>query len=155
MYTASHQKNNDLLSHWLICASMLLPLLAYNIFCHVWADEVRLNLEESERIWIRTLFYVIAIGLFPLTNLIRHILLRLNQTMPSEKPAAQRYLLTIIITQSMIEVVGLFGLVMYILGDDFNTLYIFTLLGVVGIYLYRPKQEELQAIAHAISTKNH
>ncbi|QPK62781.1 hypothetical protein IVG45_18405 [Methylomonas sp. LL1] len=154
MSNRSPQNPNGLLPHWLICASMLLLLLAYNIFCHVWADPFRLNLEESQRVLIRTVFYAITIALFPLTNLVRHILLRLNQTMPGEKPAEQRYLVTIIATQSMIETVSLFGLVMFILGDDFNTLYIFSLLGAVGIYLHKPNQPELEAINQALSAKN-
>lgn len=147
------QKSNQLIPHWLICAAMLLLLMTYNIVCHVWADEIRLNLAEPQRVLIRTILYVIAIILFPLTNLMRHILLRLNQTMPGEKTAEQRYLLTIIVTQSMLEPVSLFGLLMFILGDDFNTLYIFTLLGVVGIYLHKPKQAELQSIVYALSAK--
>jgi hypothetical protein len=154
MPTPSSQKPNELVLHWLVCAAMLLLLLAYNIFCHFWAADIRSSLDEPDRILIRTLFYVIAIGLFPLTNLMRHILLRLNQTMPGKKSAEQRYLVTIIVTQSMVEVVSLFGLVMFLLGDDFNTLYIFTLLGVVGIYLHKPKQSEFQAIVQALSAKN-
>lgn len=153
MSTPSSQNSNKLLMHWLVCATMLLLLLTYNIFCHVWADQFRLNLEESQRIWVRTILYVITIALFPLTNLMRHILLRLNQTMPGEKPSEQRYLLTILVTQSMMEIVSLFGLVMYMLGDGFNTLYIFSLLGLVGIYLHRPQPSELQVIAQALSAK--
>ncbi|WP_148261933.1 hypothetical protein [Methylomonas methanica] len=133
---------------------MLLFLLVYNVVCHLWGDEIRQPLEESQRILIRTIFYVIAIALFPLTNLLRFILLRLNQTMPGERTAEQRYLVTIIVTQAMIEIVSLFGFIMFLLGDDFNTLYIFTLLGVVGIYLHKPKREELQSIIDALALKN-
>jgi len=103
---------------------------------------------------IRSLLYVIAIALFPLTNLMRHILLRLNQTMPGEKTAEQRYLVTVIVTQSMIGVVSLFGLLMFILGDDINTLHIFTLMGAVGIYLHKPKQSEFQSVVYALTHKN-
>lgn len=133
---------------------MLLFLLIYNVVCHLWGEDIRQPLEESQRVLIRTIFYVLAIALFPLTNLLRFILLRLNQTMPGEKTAEQRYLTTIIVTQGMIEVVSLFGLIMFLLGDDFNTLYIFTLLGVVGIYLHKPKREELQSIIDALAVKN-
>ena len=152
--SSTSEKNNNLTSHWLVCAVMLILLLIYNVVCHVWADDIRISLDESQRVLIRSVFYVIAIVLFPLTNLMRHILLRLNQTMPGEKSAERRYLLTVIVTQTMIETVSLFGLVMFILGDDFNTLYIFTLLGVLGIYLHKPKQAELQSIVWALSEKN-
>jgi hypothetical protein len=150
----SSERTNALTLHWLVCGAMLLLLLGYNIICFVWADDIRINLPESQRIMIRTLLYVIAIALFPLTNLMRHILLRLNQTMPGEKTAEQRYLVTVIVTQSMIGVVSLFGLLMFMLGDDINTLYIFTLMGAVGIYLHKPKQTEFQSIAYALTHKN-
>ena len=148
------ENNKHLTLHWAICAAMLILLAVYNAVCHFWPDDIRINLDESQRVLIRTIFYVIAIVLFPLTNLMRHILLRLNQTMPGEKSAEQRYLVTIIVTQAMIETVSLFGFVMFILGDDYNTLYIFTLLGVLGIYLHKPKQIELQSIIYALSAKN-
>lgn len=144
---------NPLLPHWLICAAMLILLITYNLVCHIWGDQIRNTLEESERVTLRTVFYVITIALFPLTNLIRHILLRLNQTMPGQTSAEQRYLITIIVTQSMLELVSLFGLVMFLLGDDFNTLYIFSVLGMLGIYLHKPKSTELQSIVSALTSK--
>ena len=147
----SPERSKSLTPHWLVCAAALLLLIGYNIICHVWADDIKIDLEESQRVLIRTILYVITIALFPLTNLMRHILLRLNQTMPGNKSATQRYLVTVIVTQAMIEIVSLFGLLMFVLGDDFNTLYIFTLLGVLGIYLHMPKIAELQAIEHALS----
>lgn len=147
-------KTNALTPHWLFCAAMLMLLLGYNLICYVWADNLRINLPDSQRVVIRTLCYVIAIALFPLTNLMRHILLRLNQTMPGNKTAAQRYLVTVIVTQTMIEIVSLFGLLMFILGDEINTLYIFTLMGAVGIYLHKPKPAEFQSIVYALTLKN-
>ena len=146
-------KPNPLLPHWLICAAILILLIAYNMICHIWGDQFRHTLEESERVTLRTIFYVITIVLFPLTNLIRHILLRLNQTMPGHTSAEQRYLITIIVTQSLLEPVSVFGLVMYLLGDDFNTLYIFSTLGLLGIYLHKPKPAEFQSIVSALSSK--
>lgn len=144
---------NPLLPHWLICAVMLTLLIAYNLICHIWGDQFKHTLEESERVTLRTVFYVITIALFPLTNLIRHILLRLNQTMPGQTSAEQRYLITIIVTQSMLELVSVFGLVMFLLGDDFNTLYIFSVLGLLGIYLHKPKSTEFESIVSALTSK--
>lgn len=147
------ENTNRLTPHWLICIALLLLLILYNVFCHVWAAEFRFNLAEPDRVIIRSVLYLATILLFPLTNLIRHILLRLNQTMPGKKDAERRYLVTVIVTQTMIEAVGLFGLLMFILGDDFNTLYIFSVLGALGIYLHRPRQSELATIDYALSEK--
>jgi nitrate reductase NapE component len=112
------------------------------IICHQFGHELQEPIPEAQRVFIRTTFYAIAIGIFPITNLIRHIQLRLNQTMPGNKSAKSRYLLTVIVSMALIEGVGVLGFVMFMLGDNFNTLYIFTGLSALGLYLYRPKEGE-------------
>ena len=58
--------------------------------------------------------------------------------------------MTTIVTISLIEVVGFFGFVMFILGDEFNTLYIFSVLGALGLFLHRPRQQEYKQIIEAL-----
>lgn len=142
---------SDLTLHWVIVGFMLLTLLSYNIICHVATIDLQLNLSAEERELTRSIFYIIAILLFPLVNLLRHILLRLNQTMPGDTPAKKRYLITTLITLSSIEIVGFFGLVMFMLGDGYNTLYIFSSLALLGLFLHRPQQEEYQQIIDALN----
>jgi hypothetical protein len=110
-------------------------------------------LPEERRVVFRTSFYVIAIIAFPITNLIRHIQLRLNQTMPGNKSAKSRYLLTVIVSMLLVEGVGTLGIVMFMLGDDFNTLYIFLGLSALGVYLYRPKEDEYDRIVDALADR--
>lgn len=146
---------NPLRLPWLICIILFIGLIASIFACHYFADSIRMPIDESDRIFVRTALYALAIILFPLTNLMRHILLRLNQTMPGEKSANERYWLTILITQSMIESIGLFGPLMVVLGDDFNTLYIFSLMSALGIYLHRPKWQDYASIVDALSSVQH
>lgn len=130
---------------------MLVSLAVYVVICHQFRHELQEPIPETQRVFIRTLFYAIAIGTFPVTNLIRHIQLRLNQTMPGNKPAKSRYLLTVIVSMVLVEGVGVLGFVMFMLGDDFNTLYIFTGLSALGLYLYRPKEEEYFQVVDALA----
>ncbi|MCK4842642.1 MAG: hypothetical protein KAT04_12300 [Methylococcales bacterium] len=145
---------SDLTFHWLIVYMMLFMLIGYNLICHLLGSEIQINIAEDLRVLIRSIFYVIAIILFPLVNLIRHILLRLNQTMPGDNPAKNRYLVTTIVTLVLIESVGVLGFIMFILGDEFNTLYIFTTLAVLGLFLHRPREEEYRQIIEALPIKN-
>jgi len=145
---------SQLRSHWLVVGFLLVLLIAYNLVCHIWGAELRINLDEAQRELFRSVFYGVAIILFPLTNLLRFILIGLNQTMPGDKPAKQRYFVTTTVALLLIETVAVFGFVMFILGDDFNTLYIFSVLGALGLFLHRPKIEELAAIDQALSAKN-
>ena len=154
------QLKPDLILPWLVVGMMLIMLAAYIIVCHVLGGRLQQPLPEGQRVLVRTVFYALAIVTFPLTNLIRHVQLRLNQTMPCPQVthrsiAKSRYLLTIIISMSLIEVVGIFGLVMFVLGDNFNTLYIFTGLSALGLFLYRPKTDEYAEIIAAITAQKH
>ncbi|KAF3982472.1 MAG: hypothetical protein HFP81_05490 [Methylococcales symbiont of Hymedesmia sp. n. MRB-2018] len=141
---------SDLILHWLIVTSMLCLLIVYNVVCHVMVADIQIPLEQQQRVFIRTIFYIIAIILFPLANLIRHIFIRLNETMPGKTTAKYRYLLTLIVSLVSIEIVGLFGFIMFILGDAFNTLYIFSLLALLGVFIHRPKLDEYHQIIEAL-----
>ena len=148
--TTYKKEKSELTVHWIIVGMMLTMLISYNIICHTLGTDIRINLPEEQRIFIRSILYVITIILFPLTNLLRHILLRLNQTMPGDKSAKNRYLMTTVITLLSIETVGVFGFVMFMLGDEYNTLYIFSTLGVLGLFLHRPREQEYRDIVDAL-----
>ena len=148
--SASRKLKSDLTLHWFFVGMMACMLVVYNIICQVLGTDIQINIAEEQRVFIRTVLYVMAIILFPLVNLLRHILLRLNQTMPGNNPAKNRYLMTTIITISLIEVVGFFGFVMFILGDEFNTLYIFSVLGALGLFIHRPREQEYKQIIEAL-----
>jgi hypothetical protein len=143
---------------WAIVGIMLAMLVAYVIVCIIFGDQIQTPLPEAQRVLIRTILYDVAIVTFPMTNLIRHIQVRLNQTMPYSHgtpriEAKNRYLATVIVSMSLIEAVGVFGFVMFILGDSFNTLYIFSGLSVLGLFLYRPKMDEYAKIVEALTAQ--
>lgn len=156
----TEQLKSDLIPSWLIQGFMLASLAAYIIVCMAYDGQIQQPLPEAQRVLIRTILYVVAIATFPMTNLIRHIQLRLNQTMPLSQAAPRieakrRYLVTNIVSMSLIESVGIFGFVMFILGDNFNTLYIFSGLSALGLILYRPKVDEYARIVTSLTSKNH
>lgn len=151
------QLKSDLILPWVIVGIMLAMLAALLIVCITIGDQIQQPLPETQRVLIRTILYVVAIVTFPMTNLIRHIQLRLNQTMPYSQGAVaeakKRYLVTIIVSMSLIESVGVFGFVMFILGDNFNTLCIFSGLSALGLFLYRPKEDEYAKIVEVLPTQ--
>lgn len=147
------QHRSELFPHWLICAAMLLLIIAYNLICHLYPEQIRTEIEPSHRMLLRSVLYALAIITFPLTNLLRHILLRLNQTMPGDKSAGQRYFVSVMITQLMLAGISTFGPIMFVLGDDYNTLNIYSVLGVLGIFLHRPKSGEYQAIVDTLAAR--
>ena len=142
---------SDLFPHRLIVAIVFLITLGYLVVGYQFGGQLQQHLPESQRVIIRTVFYAIAIITFPLTSLTRHIMVRLNRTMPGDRPASKRYLTTIVVSMAMIQNIGLFGFVVFMLGDGFNSLYIFIFMNFLGLFLYRPKLAEYLSIVDALS----
>ena len=139
--------------HWAVVGMMLVMLAAYIFICHYLGAELQLGYDEDQRVLIRSALYVIAIVTFPITNLLRHIMLRLNQTMPGDTPAKHRYFVTVLVSLSLAESIGVFGFIMFILGDGYNTLYIFSVLCALAIFLYRPKLQEYCEMVETLKFK--
>lgn len=139
-----------------LITSFVILLLSGSIFvAHFYPFQNPLT--EHERIVWRTIFYILAILLLPLTNLFRHIFLRLNQSMPLlenanlDKTLEIRYALTVSVSMFFILLIGSFGSVMFYLGDGFNTLHIFNTVAALGIFLYRPKLSEYAQIQNTVT----
>jgi hypothetical protein len=135
---------------WIIIVLFISLQSSYIFMCHWLPHVLQQPIPAEQRLVIRTLFYVMAIIGFPLTRLIRYIQIRLNQTMPGNQSAGQRYLITVIMSQAFMASIGLLGFVMFILGDDFNTLYLFSGLAILGFFIYRPRREEYESIVAAL-----
>lgn len=132
---------------WVVVGAMCIIQITYIGLSHLLQKDLQQNiLSMQSRELIRSILYVIAIISFPITNLIRHIQLRLNQTITSNKPLNQRYLVTVVVSQIMMASIGSLGFMMFMLGDGFNTLYIFSLLAIFGFFLHRPKLAEYQLL---------
>jgi len=148
------QINSDLMLHRTIMAIMAACLAAVVAACILQGEPWRLHWPEERLITYRTLFYALAIILFPLTNLIRYIQMRLCQTMPGDKPAKRRYLAPVLVSLVLVENIGGLGVALFLLGDGANTLYIFTGLAALGFVLYRPKPSEYLRIVDALARKD-
>jgi hypothetical protein len=148
-----------LLFAWLYVGIIVLSSITYLILCLYAHDTLQNPIAETQRELIRSVFYVLAIITFPLTNLLRHILIRLNETMPLNGlnpiiTAKKRYTLTIIIALSAIESIALYGLILCVIGDSINNLYIFEGLALLGVFLHRPKTHEYKQIIAKLNEMN-
>lgn len=152
----SESKGSDFLPIWLAMAAMAVVLASAVMVCVVWPSEIRQagwQLPEAQREVWRTVFYALMIVLFPLSNLVRFVLLRLNQTMPGSDASGKRYTSTVLIALAMVEPAGLFGVLMFAWGDGLNTLTIFAGLAALGFVIHRPKPDEYQTILEARAAK--
>ncbi len=149
------QANTVFKSLWFLMGLMLLTLVVYLVVAHYYWEQIRIfQISQGRLVLIRTIFYVLAIIAFPVTNLMRFIMVRLNQTVPGEAGAERRYFFTVLVSMISAGTIGMLGFIMFVLGDDYNTLYIFGVLSALAIFLYQPKQEEYLSIVDALAEKN-
>ena len=143
MAISEQQLQSDLVTAGIIRAASLMSLMALLVICHIYADKIQIGMNEQQRIIIRTVLYVVAILTFPVMKFVRHVMLRLQR---NEKSPKSRYLLAITITMIISESIGIYGFIMYVLGDSYNTLYIFIMLSALAMFLHKPDKEEYKAL---------
>jgi len=139
---------------WLIWASMLSMLAVYVLIARFWGSQIRGLIDLSEYIIpLRTAFYLVALATFPFINLLRRKMARY----PSRRRwhhdghirAARydRYYLTVVtLSLALAESIGALGFVLFILGDNLQTLYLFCGMSALAMVLYRPKTDELEQL---------
>ena len=158
MKSTSFFTQHPLFFAWIITSNVVI-LLCISLFLSQknihWQHQ---PFSTADLILGRTGCYISAILLLPITNLLRYIFLRLNQTMPPLKSmqnlsrlARARYTLTVTVSQSIMVLIGGFGAIMFLLGDSVNTLYILTSVAGLGVFLYRPQITEYQNIIDALT----
>jgi len=139
---------------WFLMGLVLMILVAYLFASEYYWKQIRVfQISQDSLVFIRTIFYILAIIAFPITNLMRFVMVRLNQTMPGEASAEQRYSVTVLVSMISAGTIGMLGFIMFVLGDDYNTLYIFCVLSALAVFLYRPKIEEYLSIVEALKDR--
>ena len=69
----------------------------------------------------------------------------------SDQPRAlARYTTAVIISLALSECIGIYGLVLFLLGDEYQTLYIFIGAAAAAMFYFRPKREELVDLSMAM-----
>ena len=151
--------SHELRLGWLWVALVSSSVIIYFLLAPRYSAQWQPPLPLEQREMIKTLLYSVAIISLPMTNLMRHVLLRLNATMPFSKKALhivakRRYALTVLLTMAMIESIAVYGFVMVMIGESFNNFYIFESIALLGIYLHRPKMVEYQQIIENLELKH-
>ena len=63
------------------------------------------------------------------------------QVPPDVSDFVKRYTMAMIISLALAESVGIYGLVLFFLGDDFSTLFTFVGISAAAMFVFRPKAE--------------
>lgn len=77
----------------------------------------------------------------------------LKSSLRSDQPSfLAKYTTAVIVSLVLSESIGIYGFVLFLLGDDFRTLYIFIGISALAMFFYRPKREELETLAIAMQS---
>lgn len=146
---------------WLIWAAMLGSLLVYIFICHQLGERFgRVEGSDFPIILLRNILYAVTAAELIMSYYLRKFMLK-GRSVTTEADIASRssavnqpsfvdqYTVIVIISLAMAESIGIFGLVLFLLGGDFKTLYIFIVVSALAMVFYRPKREELERLAVA------
>lgn len=149
----------------IIWVGLSASLFIYLFICHVLGDEVRRTVGPNFPLdLMRNILYGVAIFTLFLTHFLRKFMLTGrsagSEPMSSESPSLSnqplflgKYTTAMIVSLALSESIGIYGLVLFLLGDSFQTLYIFISISALAMFFYRPKREDLETLAIAMQTK--
>ena len=139
----------------LIWGAILASLGIYLVVCIIMEKELQINIDPElplETIKY-ALFGVSFITLFVVYYL-RKFLLRTissnvnsSQTSSPQHPAVGKYLVSVITTSALLESIGIYGVVLFLMSKDISSLYQLLIISAVAMIYFRPRKEELLNIA--------
>jgi len=152
----SHEKR--MLTLWILWAAMLGSLFAYVFICHRMGDRTSPLGPDFPLALLRNILMGIAAVTLILTRFIRRLMLAERTgdappAAPGALPASidpavyARYTTAMLVALAFSESIGIYGVVLFFLGDSFHTLYIFTGISAAAMLFYRPKNQEIEALA--------
>jgi hypothetical protein len=106
---------------------------------------------------IRTALYAIALVELLIAKPIRNFILKKGlpgavKTVPTVHPIVQKYRIAMVIACAITESIGIYGLVLFILGKNPIDLYVLIIVSALAMLQFRPKREELLYLFKVDST---
>lgn len=133
---------------WLVWSGFMLSIGLYVGIFFYFGPQLRIE-SSVPLIPLRTGFYILVILLFPLIRGLKNRVMGLRsaraikrQVPPPQSPPFNRYLAATVVALAFAEFIALPGLILFILGDDSRTFFIFLILSSVAMALHRPRESE-------------
>lgn len=112
------------------------------------ATSVRISLDEEILSHLKSAFYILAVITLIFIRYIRKFILspkgpdgQVNKL--SRPPVLPKYTVAMIVTLALSESIGIYGLVLFLIGKDPMDLYLLILISAMTMIIYRPKKEEV------------
>ncbi|MDD2463652.1 MAG: hypothetical protein PHI97_06610 [Desulfobulbus sp.] len=138
--------------------ALFASLIIYVCIAPMLFDVARVSFSQESYRTLRIALMAMAVLTLMLTWFLRKYLLAAPRGKRSEKnnqhPAVARYLSVMMVAMGMSESIGVYGLVLYVLGKNSQDLYLLTLLSAGSMLLYFPKRPEILTLAERFPTED-
>jgi hypothetical protein len=144
MNTETLQKQFNIIR--IIWLAMLVSLAIYLVICQLAGDAVRQGVGNDIPLdLMRSILIAISVAELLLIDFFRKRTLKPRRGAAPEA-VVQKYSVTSLISYAIAESIGIFGMVLYFLGDRVHYLYMLIAISALTMVYYRPKFEELEAL---------
>ena len=151
---------------WFIWAAMVGSLLIYLYIGYTFGDEIKKPLQPGFPMeLLRNILYGISIITIFLSQFLKKFMLGVKDgsavstlfkyRRQSDQPLfLAKYTMAVMVSLALSESIAIYGLVLFLVGTDYQTFYIFTAISALSLFFYRPKRTELEELAVAVQTKS-
>lgn len=153
---------------WLIWAAITASLLIYFYIVYAFGGEIRKEIKTPlgdglPLELLRNILYGISVIVLFLGHFIRKWIIKNTRFSTqlykdrkefSNQPSyMMKYTAAVVASLAMSESIAIFGLVLFFIGADYQTFYIFLAISALGMFYFRPKRAELEELARADQPK--
>jgi hypothetical protein len=147
--------NKGLLTMKIIWFGMLTALAMYLFIGLQIATGLKSPMNKDTFAILRVVLYAVAFVTLIATRYVRRLVLygKSKYWQPAQTPrhpALQRYVSAMVISLALSESIGIYGLVLFLLGKNTVDLYLFILVSAGAMVMYRPRKDELLSLAQGI-----
>lgn len=137
----------------------------YVIVCHLFGHEIRqATTAQLPLARLKYIFLGLSLVTLCLTYYLRGLMLAVRSlgfdvrpsepsSYSSQPQALGKYTTAVIVSLALSGSIGMYGLVLFFLGGAFQNLYLFIVISVCAMVLFRPKKEELAELAVSMQAK--
>ncbi len=142
----------ELLKLRVIWFGMLGSLVIYLIIGLQIGTNIQISMDKSIFGVLKTLLYLFTFIIIVITRYIRRFILsgkgQYGQASENlQSLTLQKYTTVMIVAWALLECIGVFGLVLFLLGKNPTDLYLLIIISAVAMLWYRPKKDELMRLS--------
>ena len=128
--------------------SMLVSLALYLFIGLQVATNLQIPMNENTFAVLKSALYVLAFVTLIITKYVKKLILSAKgQYRPATQgyrhPVLQKYATAMIVAWALSESIGIYGLVLFLLGKNTTDLYLLLLISAAAMFMYRPRRDEV------------